>query len=76
MPANNITADSTQNAKVQPWKAAWPPTNPTSQSARPKTLISTDGTPLVDLLIVLAGRNSDPAEFSDLLADGREGRED
>ena len=78
MPANNAAADSTQHTKVQPWKAAWPPANPTSQSARPKYLTSTDGTPLVDIvvIIILAGRNSDPAEFSDLLADGSNGRKD
>lgn len=31
---------------------------------------------LVDIIIVLAGRNSDLAEFSDVLADGRNGRKD
>lgn len=72
MPANNDAAGSPQQAKVQPWKAAWPPTNPVSQTARPRILTSADGAPMVDLaiIIILAAQNSDPAEFSDLLADG------
>ena len=75
MPPNNAAPGSTQRSKVQtkvqPWKAAYPPTNPASQSARPTLLTSGDGTPIVDVLVViiLAGRNSDPAQFSDLLAD-------
>ena len=78
MPANNTPAQTTQQTKLNTRKPAWPPANPTSQAARPKYLTSTDGTPLVDIVVViiLAGRNSDPAEFSDLLADGSNGRKD
>ena len=69
MPANNDAANPPQQTKSQPWKAAWPPTNPVTQAARPKVLTTAEGAPMVDLaVIILAAQNSDPAEFSDLLA--------
>ena len=76
--AADAAANSTQHTKVQPWKAAWPPTNPREQSARPKLITHADGTPLVDVIIIIlgAGLNCDPTEFSDLLADGSKGHKD
>ena len=77
MPGTGAAASSTtQHTKAQPWKAAWPPTNPKTKSARPRTLTTPDGHPRVDLCLALPGRNSDPPVFSDLLADVSHWRED
>ena len=80
------TAGSPQDAKVQPWKSAWPPVSPESRSARPKTLTSADGVALVDIFGITlsigndfgsrSGHPSESAEYSDLLADAKDGRDD